>query len=1759
MGAQSSSGLAGVAIGLLFCAGSFALDLDQDPAPDEYLFGAGISLPLEEREKVFHPAAGNANFTFFHGVEGAATEDGKLVFTLSEPRATLGWGNYADKQPVAEIVEMGQQTILVRLRLRQSAAESKWTARPWRDGDPLESTSEAVLEGGDWQELAFKPLKTGGANPDGLELTVEGPEGTRVEIEWLKLVQPTYEGYCRKEFVLPEGKVWRAVANVGSADGRHWTGRDQMAGRLSINGRPVERQGAKHLYHTAPVDLAPYLEPGRNCVGFYGFRIGYPPFLYFQARIVMESGEVVTVASGEDWKCSPESNEGWDRPGFDDSAWAGVERGTAPWLTSRDASGRVGIPAYSGRLVMKNPKRKDLFYVDDADAVVEVHVPPGLEDRQPALHYALGRAAEDGTCRLVQEGSVAAFSERNGSLVYELNLGRHEHGVYALALSLRAGDGTVIEARAREPLIVLRKRALETIEGSDYLEGLDLELEDTVDFTDPNDPHPWFESRMPSPMYGPVAEKVMAPEIVRKDGLAYREVADRERGSGFSYRIEFAHPGSFYLLELEYPDDAKRIIEAVISSKTEGVWTNSQSGVGAETGGRFLPTGRMQKLRWIHVADAGPHSVDVINVASDQKAAARSLAIYRIRGDLPSVAGGTGRSYGIHTERCFFTSGIGMNFGVGMARNPQAARTEDEALRPMRLRIKDLVWMLETGERYVQYLRFAGQNCHVMGCIQYAEYNTPYAPAPRVDDSRIVPCMKTVLANSLETNGIDFYAGVEFSQSQDVRTYANDAQVARGADTVWMVDAGGRQRYGHDRVTIVPNWMHPAVRRKYGRLMRDLSNTFGHLGHFRGVHALLGPAVGAGYWIPAFGSGSDYDRPLAASFDDLTMERFGRETGIELPVAGTDPERFAKRASLLATPALRRRFLDWRCEKVKEFFAEASGTLRETRSDLQFVNVLAVEDSQFFQHLVRSGKSFREIMREFAIDVDRLNTVENLWTGRWTLSWRQAPGTLPSQDPFCWLARTGPDVISTFPPGADRFVFVRTSWDENMFPAGGHAMKDRNDHDRLVESDWIMNGEKTRALPQPGGYHCREAFVQAVITADPNLLLGGFTDLNVNVGHEQAVRSVLTTYTHLPREKFTPVLDTGLETNLAIRQLDRTDESWLYAANPCQWHVRGKLMLRTDGRVREVPSGEPVKTTARNGQVELPLRLAPFGLAAYRVDSPGLAVTGYTTEPMAPEELARLERIPDRVQKLLADPAARLSLSLADRRFMEATLAGVRGAMDEGRYALAWSRITHCRFWTLWHDFLEKAGADRAGPAAATDPGARLPREIAYDVERNCIRVVGFPEEEPATLETILAADRRNGWGKVIYDRATDTYTVDAALWIGDDETGGTFVEIGDREHPEVTVVVKGTVWVRPPRKSEPRSDGLQSVINRLRLGDPEDDRIRATLKIDCETRGRHGVYVGYRSHDSKTWIHGGSLHVYHSTITAATADADHAWGVGDYRDEASSPRWAMPGWYASDVRLVNATISWFDGCVTYGTETGRRDSRRPVDAMKPNEPNVVRGTTFEHGGAAVRNGQQYLEDCTFRHMEAAVAEGGALGAKLVGCTFEDNEANWTLGSIQSGGIVLVDCRIGDPQEPIVIQKNKIAPDQAVEKGIPVYPACRQRRSLPVQVVDSAGDPVPDAIVVVTCEDHPDEVTHGATVTDEHGLTASDAEAGAIVVTWKKHQATDDADAPRTSTFAYTIAVWEKGREPTMVRLAAGRPIPRPLVVALQRTSQTGE
>lgn len=1280
-------------LGAVLVWSNIGFGFTNDPAVRDY-FGDCFTLkfPAVRREKEFKPDEQKANFTFFHGVEAVQVTNGVLRFTLSGEKATLGWGNYGGKQAPADFKELFPGAYSIVLAVKAPAEKSAWQAFNWADGRRLEAKSKSatnILASAGATNLTFW-LGVDYGNPitaDGFELQIEGVKGSVFEIGSVKLVSEFWDGYLRREFTIPPGAIWRAIAYIGGAKAGY--------ARVTpyLNGREIERNGA-WLYGAESIDVTSYLRPGVNSIGLHGFRTDHPMMMFCQIKVVMESGEVVGVGMDKtSWKWSPAETAGWNQPGFNDSAWAPATNKMGNELSAYTPLYGCGpMPEYNGQLMMKNPNGRYLFYKNTEDTVIEVHLPKGLKAKAPVLHYLLGQAERSGQSKELDRKMAAKFEEKGGSLVCPLNFGKLHPGVYTLALQLKSGE-TVLETRAREPFVVVSRHQPKIVEGRDIKEGLDLELEAEIDFTDQKDPHPWVEGARQASYSDPALE-IKTPAIVKTNGLVYRETALRG-GSSFCYRLgEFKHVGDFYLMELEYPDNAERWADIIISSKSLKVWSNSQSGVGYASGGKFYLTGKMQKLYWIHVADPGVHSVDVVNGDRKSPAAARSLKVYHIKGRLPAIQAAGNRMHGIHTERCYDTSGMGMNFGIGYPKPNTKEWQDAETQRPLLERyVEHLVFMSETADRYVQYLKFAGQNSHIMGCYQYNDGNTPYVPVSYMDAPRIPDCLKSVFNQVADLNDINVYAGLEISMFTTVSTESNNLQVARGADTIWMVDDTGRQFYYyryHPNVT-VQNWVHPIFRAAFNGLMKDLTRTFGHSPHFRGAHMLLGPAQQQGYYPPAFAQGSrggDYDQPYFMSYDDAGFKQFEADTGVQLPIAPNDPLRFVKRAELMQNAALQSRFRDWRCRKLFQVLNEARTALNTSgRKDLDLVNVWVAEDKDYYKYWLTTGKNYKDFARNYACDLDLYKNVAGLYMGRWTVNWR----VNTEQDPYTWLPKENPEIIAAFDSPLNRYVLCRTSWDENITMTGGYAWDAEHPGELVEGSDWIMKFIQVRALPQLAGYNCREALIQAIITADPDVLMSGFTDLNINVGHEDVLRTLMAVYTSLPREKFKPVLNTDLTSNLAIRQLTKEKESYLYVANPGYWQMNATLALETKGKLVDLISGKKAPVETRDGQVLLPVALEPFGLAAFRVEAADLKVLSFTNAPINAAERAHMDRIMARVTQLLDDPAIKIILPLKDQGYMQTILKTSRANLNAGKVALAWSTLKDVSFWSLWQEYLEKA------------------------------------------------------------------------------------------------------------------------------------------------------------------------------------------------------------------------------------------------------------------------------------------------------------------------------------------------------------------------------------------------------------------------------------------------------------------------------------
>ncbi len=135
---------------------------------------------------------------------------------------------------------------------------------------------------------------------------------------------------------------------------------------------------------------------------------------------------------------------------------------------------------------------------------------------------------------------------------------------------------------------------------------------------------------------------------------------------------------------------------------------------------------------------------------------------------------------------------------------------------------------------------------------------------------------------------------------------------------------------------------------------------------------------------------------------------------------------------------------------------------------------------------------------------------------------------------------------------------------------------------------------------------------------------------------------------------------------------------------------------------------------------------------------------------------------------------------------------------------------------------------------------------ITFDPAMNSLVVEEFPEEDqPATLAMVYQTDRSNGWNKMAYDPASNTYSLDANLVIGATNTEGTYFRIGSVGPLPETLVIRGSVWVRPPQESMKRPDGAYSIMNRLCLGDPTNDAVRGALLFEIAPRHRYGLCVG--------------------------------------------------------------------------------------------------------------------------------------------------------------------------------------------------------------------------------------------------------------------------------------------------------------------------
>jgi hypothetical protein len=127
----------------------------------------------------------------------------------------------------------------------------------------------------------------------------------------------------------------------------------------------------------------------------------------------------------------------------------------------------------------------------------------------------------------------------------------------------------------------------------------------------------------------------------------------------------------------------------------------------------------------------------------------------------------------------------------------------------------------------------------------------------------------------------------------------------------------------------------------------------------------------------------------------------------------------------------------------------------------------------------------------------------------------------------------------------------------------------------------------------------------------------------------------------------------------------------------------------TSDSVIDLAVNRPVNTTRQGPKLLVPVELKPYSFATYRMDDPRAKVESCSNEPLDEKHLAHMHRIIEKTAKLVGDPKAREALSNDELDFIQETLSLAKAKLVEGEYAIAWSKLTYWRFWSLLRDKLK--------------------------------------------------------------------------------------------------------------------------------------------------------------------------------------------------------------------------------------------------------------------------------------------------------------------------------------------------------------------------------------------------------------------------------------------------------------------------------------
>lgn len=415
----------------------------------------------------------------------------------------------------------------------------------------------------------------------------------------------------------------------------------------------------------------------------------------------------------------------------------------------------------------------------------------------------------------------------------------------------------------------------------------------------------------------PVAEANGKTRITRnaRHSLVYRESHDcsknvagpydgnaSENLSGFTYAVQVPKAQVPYLLEVEFPDDARRSVCVYHAWCQPGtnLFLKSNHGYQTksfETGGFFPLSNTMKKQQQIIWPLSTEGRICFINMSAGTRAACSRIRISRFENDLPPAPGKAvegGRTFAYWGEE-----GKSFSIMIGASRG---ATIDGRS-----------VTYLEAVNRWLQMIRFYGGNAlsGVGVAYQTAFWKTRALKGfetPEFSNLRLFALLA-------EKYNMRFIPEVFINQSY-MHHVIMTAQA--GPENVLCLNASGTSSGGG------VNALCPTVQEAYVKMMEEIAREIGDSPAFKGVTVRADPWQFQGQF---------FFKSLYWGYNDSNISAFERDSGITVP-KGTPTQRF----QFLTSPAVKDKWVAWRCAKIGDYHRRLLNALRSNgkRNDLFF-------------------------------------------------------------------------------------------------------------------------------------------------------------------------------------------------------------------------------------------------------------------------------------------------------------------------------------------------------------------------------------------------------------------------------------------------------------------------------------------------------------------------------------------------------------------------------------------------------------------------------------------------------------------------------------------------------------------------------------------------------------------------------------------------------------------------------------------------------